>query len=119
MPVNDTRTAAELIRVQHEKALLEKEIMDSLYELPELPEDPVLPLDYMLRVLNDPEASPERRDKMAALAAPFLHKRIPSVRIDERLGKKEKKAEAAKQAAESGRFLTGAAPLRVVQGQGR
>lgn len=39
----------------------------------ELPEKPVLPLDYMLRVLNDPETDQDRRDKMAQLAVPYFH----------------------------------------------
>jgi hypothetical protein len=35
-----------------------------------------LPLDYMLRILNDKKQPDERRDKMAALAAPYLHARL-------------------------------------------
>src|SRR4051794_35513527 len=31
------------------------------------------PLAYMLRVMNDPGAEPERRDRMAIAAAPFMH----------------------------------------------
>jgi hypothetical protein len=34
------------------------------------------PLDWMLGVVNDETASKERRDKMAAAAAPFVHARI-------------------------------------------
>src|SRR3954470_14681996 len=33
------------------------------------------PLAYMLRVMNDPSAQPERRDRMAIAAAPFVHPR--------------------------------------------
>ena len=32
-----------------------------------------LPLDYMLRVMRNPEVDPARRDAMAKAAAPFLH----------------------------------------------
>jgi hypothetical protein len=31
------------------------------------------PLDYMLKVMRDPDAPAERRDRMAAAAAPFSH----------------------------------------------
>jgi hypothetical protein len=33
----------------------------------------VSPLEYMLAVLNDDQAMPERRDRMAIAAAPFVH----------------------------------------------
>src|SRR3954469_11813830 len=32
------------------------------------------PLAYMLRVMNDPGAEPERRDRMTIAAAPFVHR---------------------------------------------
>ena len=35
----------------------------------------ITPLAYMLAVMRDPAASTSRRDKMAALAAPFCHVR--------------------------------------------
>jgi phage terminase small subunit len=31
------------------------------------------PLEYMLKVLNDPKAEPERRDRMAIAAAQYVH----------------------------------------------
>jgi hypothetical protein len=34
-----------------------------------------LPLDYMLQVMRDEEATHERRDEMARAAAPYLHAR--------------------------------------------
>ena len=34
------------------------------------------PLQYMLRVMRDPEATPARRDAMAAAAAPYIHPRL-------------------------------------------
>lgn len=37
------------------------------------------PLDYMLQVLRDPEASPGERRWAAEKAAPFLHPRLQSV----------------------------------------
>jgi len=37
------------------------------------------PLDYMLRVMRDPNAPPKRRDEMAKAAAPFLHSKLASI----------------------------------------
>jgi len=38
----------------------------------------LMPLDYMLEVMRDKNAEPERRDDMAKSAAPYLHaKRVP------------------------------------------
>ena len=34
------------------------------------------PLEYMLRVMRDPSVDHERRDRMAANAAPFVHARL-------------------------------------------
>lgn len=39
----------------------------------------IMPLDYMLKVLRDPEAEESRRDGMATAAAPYLHPRLASV----------------------------------------
>jgi hypothetical protein len=72
-------------------------------------EAPISPLDYMLRVMLDPEADPQRRDRMAMAAAPFLHAR-PN---DSKPGKKEAAAEAAKQVA-GGRFGARPRPLKLV-----
>lgn len=38
-----------------------------------------MPLDYMLAVMRDPKADPDRRDAMARAAAPFLHARIAAI----------------------------------------
>lgn len=64
-----------------------------------LPQENLDPLAYMLRVMNDPGAEPERRDRLAIAAAPFVHPRANETK----LGKKEEQAERAK-AAGSGRF---------------
>ena len=48
-------------------------------------------LAYMLRVMNDPGTEPERRDRMAIAAAPFMHPRATDVAK----GKKELEAESA------------------------
>ncbi len=38
------------------------------------------PLQYMLRVMRDPNADVARRDAMAVKAAPYLHPQLASVR---------------------------------------
>lgn len=62
-----------------------------------------MPLEFMLRVLNDPKSSKDVKIKMASLAAPYCH-----VKAGEK-GKKDDQAEKAKKAA-SGRFAPAAAP---------
>ena len=37
------------------------------------------PLQYMLRVMRDSEASPVRRDAMAVAAAPYVHSKLAQV----------------------------------------
>lgn len=63
------------------------------------------PLEYMLKVMNDPNAEKDRRDKMAIAAAQYIHSKVDS----ETKGKKEEKAEAAEQAA-NGRFYASQPP---------
>jgi hypothetical protein len=53
-----------------------------------------LPLQYMLDVMNDPEADRARRDRMAVAAAPFVHGRA----TDEEKGKKAQRQADAKTA---------------------
>ena len=52
------------------------------------------PLGYMLKVLRDPKASPRRRDRMAVVAARYLHARP----ADSTVGKKQELAAAAREA---------------------
>jgi len=37
------------------------------------------PLDYILAVMRDPKAEPERRDKMALAAVPFFHPKLNAI----------------------------------------
>lgn len=67
------------------------------------------PLDFMLRVMRDPDADEATRNRMAIAAAPFIHPRA-----GEGKGKKEEKADRAK-AAGSGKFAPARAPLSVVK----
>jgi hypothetical protein len=45
------------------------------------------PLEYMTRVMRDPTVDHDRRDKMAAAAAPYVHARLAAV---EHSGDKDK-----------------------------
>jgi phage terminase small subunit len=62
------------------------------------------PLEYMLKIMNDPGQDIERRMKMAISAAPYVHPRATEK------GKKEVAEERAKK-ANKGRFAPGRAPL--------
>jgi hypothetical protein len=55
----------------------------------------LLPLDYMLAVIRDPNASQLRRDRMAVAAAPYCHARLTDAPPK---GKKDQRAEAAEEA---------------------
>lgn len=39
------------------------------------------PLEYMLRVMRDPLAEYDRRDKMAAAAAPYVHPKLATTEV--------------------------------------
>ena len=67
------------------------------------------PLEYLLREMNDTSVDKTRRDKLAAIAAPFCHPRA-----GENKGKKEEKESRAKAAA-GGRFAASPAPLKVIK----
>ena len=54
----------------------------------------VLPLDYLLELLNDPNADPRRRDWAAKVAVAFVHRKL----ADTPVGKKAQRAEAARHA---------------------
>jgi hypothetical protein len=43
------------------------------------------PLEYMLAVLRDESADPERRDEMAKAAAPYIHPRLASIEASHRI----------------------------------
>jgi len=67
------------------------------------------PLDYMLKVMNDPNEDKELRARMAIAAAPFVH-----ARKGEGQGKKQDKDDRAKTAG-AGKFKAGTAPLKRVK----
>lgn len=81
----------------------------------ERPPEPVdlsglMPLDFLLQVMRDPEEDKGRRMQAATLAAPYCHPKKGES------GKKEQKADAAKKVA--GRF-TAAAPPKLVAAGGK
>jgi hypothetical protein len=55
----------------------------------------MMPLDYLLSVINDPKVSAARRDRLAILCLPFCHPKL----IQERLRKKEIRERRARQIA--------------------
>jgi hypothetical protein len=55
----------------------------------------IMPLDYMISVIRDPDATQERRDRMAIAAAPYCHPRLTDAVPK---GKKEIRQEKAKAA---------------------
>lgn len=69
----------------------------------EAKEETLTPLQYMLKVMNDPAAPCDRRDKMAVAAAPYVHVK------GEEPGKKKTAEERAK-AASRGKFAPSKPP---------
>jgi len=117
----DTKTKDKLyqeflIRISKNEKLTiaEKKLMDQLSvelakELGGETEPGVLeglqPLEYMLRVMNDPNEDPSVRRQMAQAAAPYCHPR----KGEAGAGKKEEAAERAKKAGQ-GRFAPSRPP---------
>jgi hypothetical protein len=77
---------------------------------PKLPVVKITPLEYMLAVMNDPNADELRRDKMAIAAAPFMHPRV----ADNRYGKKDEERDRAAERGESEKYATPPAPPKLV-----
>ena len=78
-------------------------------ETSEKPIEELLPLDFMLKVMNDNKEHKELRARMAVAAAPFCH-----ARKGEGVGKKSEKEDRAKSAG-LGKFASMANKLRVVK----
>lgn len=71
------------------------------------------PLTYMLRVLNDENADPERRDRMALNAAAYVHVKVSDTVEKVKRGKKEVRQSIADEAASTGPYSVPAAPKLV------
>lgn len=67
-------------------------------------EPPLTPLEYMLKVMNDPRETPDRRARMAIAAAPYVH---PKATVA--TGKKALQEQAARKAT-TGRFAPAPGP---------
>lgn len=72
------------------------------------------PLEYMVDVMNDPNADQARRDRMALAAAPFVHGKIAEVGA----GKKEQQKQKAEELAKSGGKFAARSGPRVVVNNG-
>ena len=73
------------------------------------PVEELLPLDFMLKLMNDPGEDKEMRARMAQAAAPYCH-----ARKGETMGKKDEKADRAKSAGK-GKFQAGRPPISLVK----
>lgn len=76
---------------------------DKVFEGEVLPAN-LSPLEYMLGVMNNPNADPDRRDRMAVAAGPYVHGKMGEK------GKKDSKRDAAAQAG--GAFASTPPPPR-------
>ena len=101
-------TAAETKQMQQLAAELAK-TYEAGGENEGKPIEELLPLEYMLKVMNDTKADKEMRARMAIAAAPFCH-----ARKGDGPGKKEDKVDRAQKAA-AGRFAPSKPPLKVVK----
>lgn len=72
------------------------------------------PLEYMVDVMNDPDADQTRRDRMALAAAPYVHGKIAEVGA----GKKEQQKQKAEELAKSGGKFAARSGPRVVVNNG-
>jgi phage terminase small subunit len=82
---------------------------ESKEEKSETPIEKLLPLEFMLKVMNDQKENKELRARMAMAAAPFVHSRMA-----EGKGKKQEKDDKAKSAG-VGKFAPGRPPIALVK----
>ena len=61
---------------------------------------PVWPLEHLLDVLNDPQATNARKDEAAKAAAPYLHPRLAAIDINNRPAQVRHKLDLTKLADE-------------------
>src|SRR5215471_845291 len=81
--------------------------------------DGLTPLEYMLAVLRDDTADPDRRDRMAVAAAPYIHARLAAIETKvETVGQIEAKItfeEQRRQAVEAVRAAFAERPREIEQ----
>jgi hypothetical protein len=102
-------TAAESQKMQQLAAELTK-TYESGGENEGKPIEELLPLEFMLKLMNDASNDLEMRARMAQAAAPYCHAR----KGDGVGGKKEEQAGKAKQAG-AGKFAPGRPPIALVK----
>jgi hypothetical protein len=66
------------------------------------------PLEFALAIMNDPDEDKGRRDRMCAIAMPFVHPRAAEQ------GKKEIAKERAVEASKSGKYAVPPTPPKLV-----
>jgi hypothetical protein len=101
-------TAAESQKMQQLAAELTK-TYEAGGENEGKPIEELLPLEFMLKIMNDPKENKELRSRMAIAAAPFCHARIADGK-----GKKQEKDEKARDAGK-GKFAPGRPPISLVK----
>ncbi|WP_193188830.1 hypothetical protein [Nisaea sediminum] len=72
----------------------------------EATDEQLMPVDYLIKVINDPSANADQKMRAAIAAAPFVHTRT----ADNKPGKKQQAADRANAASSSGRFAVPAGP---------
>lgn len=90
----------------------------------EVSESGLTPLQYMVSVMRDPNADPDRRDRMAAAGAPFIHPRlaVSAVSVHERkfsdMTEEERKREIERLVAQARQVIAEArAEEGVIEGE--
>jgi hypothetical protein len=101
----DKLTATEIKTMDKIEDELKSTILDKSLEKKETE----TPLDFMLRIMNDPNQEQSTRERMAVAAAPYIHSRK-----SEGIGKKEDIAQKAEDVAKT-KFGTWESPLKVVK----
>lgn len=72
----------------------------------------ITPLEFLLKIMRDEDEAPDRREKCAYWALPYMHAK--PVAGGQKKGKKEEMEERAEKAS-SGKFAAGKPPLSLVK----
>ena len=96
-------------KINKESLPPEVKVTDGLVTVIDQQPENLTPLEYMLRVMNDPKESDARRSWAAQSAAPYCHSRKGEG------NKKEDKIDRAKAAGSSGKFAASPPPLKLVK----
>lgn len=111
MALSNAENQRNYVRRLKERAGFSLELGEDLEDGEPVRQEELTPLEYMLKIMNNPNVPPDRRDKMAIAAAQYLH-----VKADVKEGnktKKDEKEEAADEAS-NGKFAPATGPRLVV-----